>query len=341
MQLVEILNTIRSNASATYQERVPEATKANLEEIRYAMLGDDNIVVANEFMSTILNKLAKTVIISKMFENPLKALKKGKKPLGDSIEEVYTNFLKGSAYNNAAEDLFKRTLPDTKTVYHRMNRQDMYEITVNRSELSKAFKTWDNLETYIKSIIERLYSSAELDEFLHMKQLLKSAEEQKAMVVVETDDPLLSKENGEEFIKSVKTVSGLMTFPRTEFNGYLTAQSTDTVPITTFTRKSEQVLILDTATDVSLDIDVLAKVFNMSVAEFNDTKKIVIDSFADPDTRAVLVDEAFFQIYDDLFTITSFPNPKSLYDNYYLHVWQTMAYSILVNAVKFKVKAAA
>ena len=121
--LVNVLNTIRAKASATYQERVPEATQTNIEDIRYAMIDGDNIAVANEFVSTLLNKLVKSMLITKMFENPLKSLKKGKKPIGDGVEEIYTNFLKASAYNADATDLFKRALPDTKTVYHRMNRQ--------------------------------------------------------------------------------------------------------------------------------------------------------------------------------------------------------------------------
>ena len=50
--------------------------------------------------------------------------------------------------------------------------------------------------------------------------------------------------------------------------------------------------------------------------------------------------EQFFQIFDDLYYVSSFKNEEGLYDNYYLHVWQTMAYSILVNGVVFKVAAA-
>ena len=171
-----------------------------------------------------------------------------------------------------------------------------------------------------------------------MKQLFKSAIEKNAIKVVDIADPLTSPENAKEFIKAIKTVSGLMVFPSDAHNAYLTAQTTDTNPLTTFSRKEEQVLILDTATDTTVSVDVLASIFNMSVAEFNDTKKIVIDTFPDPDVRAVLVDEQFAQIFDDLFAITKFENGAGLYDNYYLNVWQTMAFSILVNAVAFKVK---
>jgi hypothetical protein len=141
-----------------------------------------------------------------------------------------------------------------------------------------------------------------------------------------------------------ETVSGLMVYPSDEWNGYLAVQSTDKTPIKTFSRKNEQVLILDTATDVSVSVDVLASLFNMTVAEFNDTRKIVIDVFPEIEggtVHACLVDEKFFQIFDDLYTITSFTNPKGLYTNYYLNVWQTLAYSVLVNAVAFVVPTTA
>lgn len=343
MDLVTVLNTIHANASATYQDRIPEATRTNLEDIRYAMISDDNVMVANEFMGTLLNKLVKSVVHTKRFQNPLKSLKKGKKPLGDTVEEIYNNFIKGQQYSATAgaTELMQRSLPDTKTLYHRMNLQMKYPITVSREILSKAFASWDALEKYINDVIAQLYNSAELDEFVNMKQLFKSAMDAKAMKVITVADPLLGEAEGKEFIKAVKTVSNLMQFPNSDFNAYLTAQTTDKKPIVTFTRKNEQVLIISAAADTSVSVDVLASTFNMSVADFNDTRKIVIDAFPSATVRAALVDEAFFQIYDDLFLIKSFDNGVSVYENYWLHVWQTMAYSILVNAVVFDTAAAA
>lgn len=335
MNLIEILNTIRDNATQTYQDRIPEATRTNIESIRYAMIDDDNIQVANEFMSTLLNKLVKSVIITKSFTNPLKPLKKGKKPLGDTIEEIYNNFLKGVEYDPEGKNLLKRNLPDTKTVYHRMNYKMKYPVTVNRDDLSRAFMSYDALEKYITGIINSLYNSAELDEFVNMKQIIASALTSGAMKKITIDEPIDSDVNGKKFIKAVKTISGLMKFPSTEYNGYLEVQDKDDIPVTTFSRADEQILILDTATDTSVSVDVLASLFNMSVAEFNDTRKIVIDTFPDSKVRAVIVDEMFFQIYDDLFTIKAFENGDGLYTNYWLHVWQTIAYSPLVNAVAF------
>ena len=338
MNITEIMNTIRDNASEMYRERIPEATQNNIESVQEAMCDPNNAVVTNEFMSTLLNMIIKQVIHAKLFSNPLKMLKKGKKPLGDTIEEIYTNFIKANVYEQTGANLLQRNLPDTKTGFHRMNRQDKYKVTVNAESLFKAFASWDKLQSYIASIINTLYNSSELDEFILTKQLLKQAYDNNAIVVVEVPDPLVSADNGKEFIRIVKTVSGDMVFPNSNNNAYLTAQSSDNKPIITFSRKEEQVLIIDNPTNVSVDINVLASIFNMSVAEFNETKKIVIDAFPDPDVRAALVDEAFFQIYDDLLMFKRFENPEGLYDNYYLHVWQTLAYSPLVNAVIFKVQ---
>jgi hypothetical protein len=252
-----------------------------------------------------------------------------------TVEEVYANFIKGTQYDAEGKTLLNRTLPDVKTLYHRMNYQMQYPITVSREQLSKAFVSLEALEKFITNLINTLYNSAELDEFANMKQLIASALTKNAIKKITVSDPLTSEANGKKFIKEVKTVSGLMQFPSTAFNSYTAVQSTDTTPITTFSRKNEQILILDTATDISLNVDVLASIFNMSVAEFNETRKIVIDTFPDATTRAILVDEAFFQIYDDLFTVTHFNNGQGLYDNYYLNVWMTYAYSVLVNAVAF------
>ena len=160
--------------------------------------------------------------------------------------------------------------------------------------------------------------------------------------MVDVVDPMASETNGKEFIKMVKTVSRLMTFPSDEWNTYATI-SGDATPLKTFSRKDEQILILDAGVDTSLNVDVLASTFNMSVAEFNDTRKIIIDAF--PTTTkgkvvGVLVDEQFFQVYDDFFAMTNFFNGRGVYQNYYLNVDQTMAYSILVNGVAFVVKTA-
>ena len=333
MNLVDVLNTIRDNASDIYRDRIPEATQNNIADIQAVMTDPNNAVVVNEWIGTMLNMLIKQVIHTTLFTNPLKALKKGRKPLGDTIEEIYANFVQAKGYDPRGEDLYTREMPDVKTAYHRMNRQDKYKVTIYPERIRKAFASYENLEIFINQLIATLVKSSELDEFVCTKQLIAQAIENNALKVVNIADPLLSEANAKAFIKAVKIISGDMTYPNSNNNAWLTAQSTDTKPLITNTPKAEQVIILDNATDVTVSIDVLASLFNMTVAEFNDTRKIVIDAFPIPSMRALVCDEQFFQIFDDLEMFRKAENADGLYDNYFFHVWQTLAYSPLVNAV--------
>ena len=231
MNYTEILNTIYDNASDIYRERIPVATQNNIQEIRDAMLDGDNVVVANEFMSTLLNMIIKQVIHNKLFTNPLKSLKQGTKPLGDTIEEIYSNFIKAETYDQTGANLLQRKLPDTKTAWHRMNRKDKYKVTINHEDLYKAFSSYEKLGSYITSIINSLVNSSELDEFVLTKQLIKDAFDNNAIKVVNIKDPLTSEENAKSFIKTVKTISGDMVFPNSNNNSYLDAQNTDN-PVT-------------------------------------------------------------------------------------------------------------
>ena len=220
-----------------------------------------------------------------------------------------------------------------------MNRQDSYVLTDSPEALAKAFKSYEGVSEYLENLFTTIRNSAELDEYVLMRQLFAEAYNNGAMVAVAVPDPQASEANAKAFIKAVKTVSGDMVFANSNNNAYLEAQSTDIKPIVTFSKKDEQVLIVDNPTDVTCNIDVLASAFNKSVVEFNDTQKEVIDAFPIEGMIGALVDRNFFQVYDDLFTFREFENGLGLYRNHILHVWQTLGYSILCNAVAFIVSS--
>ena len=337
MDAIEVLNTIRENASQAYQDRVPVATRNNIEEVGEAITDLNNAVVYNEFVDTLANMIYAPMLIKKSWYNPLGKFKKGKKTFGDTVEEIYNNFIKAQTFDQTGSGLLTRKLPDTKVVFHRMNRQDSYVLTDSPESLAKAFKSYEGLAEYLENLFTTIRNSAELDEYILMRQLFEEAYNNNAMVVVSVADPQASEANAKAFIKAVKTVSGDMAFANSNNNAYLTAQSDDNKPIVTFSRKDEQVLIVDNPTDVTCNIDVLASAFNKTVVEFNDTQKEVIDAFPVDGMIACLVDRNFFQVYDDLFTFREFENGLGLYRNHILHVWQTIGYSILCNAVAFVV----
>jgi hypothetical protein len=339
MDAIELLNTIRDNASQAYQDRVPEATRNNIEEVGEAITDLNNAVVYNEFINTLANMIYAPMLIKKSWQNPLGKFKKGKKTFGDTVEEVYNNFIKAKTFDQTGAELLKRELPDTKVVFHRMNRQDSYVLTDSPEALAKAFKSYEGVSEYLENLFTTIRNSAELDEYILMRELFAEAYENGAMVAVAVPDPQASEANAKAFIKAVKTVSGDMVFANSHNNAYLEAQSTDLKPIVTFSKKDEQVLIVDNPTDVTCNIDVLASAFNKSVVEFNDTQKEVIDAFPVEGMIGALVDRNFFQVYDDLFTFREFDNGLGLYRNHILHIWQTLGYSILCNAVAFIVSS--
>ena len=339
MDVIEVLNTIRDNASQAYQDRVPEATRTNIEEVGEAITDLNNAVVYNEFVNTLANMIYAPELIKKSWENPLGKFKKGKKTFGDSVEEVYNNFIKAQTFDQTGSGLLTRKLPDTKVVFHRMNRQDSYVLTDSPESLAKAFKSYEGLAEYLENLFTTMRNSAELDEYILMRELFAEAYNNNAMVVVSVPDPQASEANAKAFIKTVKTVSGDMVFANSNNNAYLTAQSDDNKPIVTFSKKDEQVLIVDNPTDVTCNVDVLASSFNKDLVSFNSETKEVIDAFPIEGMIGALVDRNFFQVYDDLFTFREFENGLGLYRNHILHVWQTLGYSILCNAVAFVVGA--
>ena len=277
MDAIELLNTIRDNASQAYQDRVPVATRNNIEEVGEAITDLNNAVVYNEFIDTLANMIYAPMLIKKSWSNPLGKFKKGKKTFGDTVEEVYNNFIKAQTYDQSGAGLLTRNLPDTKTVFHRMNRKDTYTLTDSPEGLAKAFKSYEGVAEYIQNLFTTIRNSAELDEYILMRQLFAQAYEANAMVVIPIADPLASKDNADAFIKTVKTVSGGMKFPSSDYNAYLTAQSTDDKPIITFSDLDEQVFVIDNATNVSVAVDSLAYAFNKSILEWNETQKEVID----------------------------------------------------------------
>ena len=340
MDAIELLNTIRDNASQAYQDRVPEATRSNIEEVGFAITDlNDGAVVYNEFINTLANMIYAPMLIKKSWSNPLGKFKKGKKTFGDTVEEVYNNFIKAQTFDQTGAGLLTRKLPDTKTIFHRMNRQDSYVLTDSPEALAKAFKSYEGVSDYLQNLFTTIRNSAEYDEYVIMRQVIAEAYESGAMKAVAVADPQASEANAKAFIKAIKTVSGDMEFPNSNWNGYLDVQSEDEKAIITFSKKDEQILLIDNATDVACDVDVLSYAFHRDTISFNTDVKQVVDAFPIEGMVACLVDKNFFQVYDDLFTFREFTNELGLYRNHILHVWQTIGSSCLVNSVAFMVSA--
>ena len=93
-----------------------------------------NSPVMNEFVEILTNKIAMTIVHSKRFKNPLAVLKKGRVPLGGKIEEIYVQPCYRYNFDGTGADLLTVNAPDVKVLYHEMNRQGKYSVTISNRD---------------------------------------------------------------------------------------------------------------------------------------------------------------------------------------------------------------
>ena len=256
-------------------------------------------------------------------------------PLGKNIEEIYTNPATGTIYDPSGANLLARNIPDTKTIYHEMNRQGMYKVTVTKAQLIQAFTSYAALEQLLNSIVNTIYSGDNLDEFILMKELFASAITGKKLKTIEIGE-VTDTETAKGFVKAVKTIGQGMSFPSSIYNSYHDINSTtDANPVITWTPLENQILLMRNDISVNVDMELLANAFNVSYADLKQ-RTIIVDNFGTANNcGAVLCDEAFVQVRDTLTQMENFHNGEGLYDNYIYHHWQSYSLSLFANAMAF------
>ena len=169
---VDILNAIRDNASYEYQERIPVATQDNISVIGNAM--QTYTPLYNEFAQALINKIGLTILESKMMNNRLARFKSGAILSEQDVEEIFVEISKAEgAYDpTGSNPLGRRDLPDVKVIYHRMNRQDCYAVSIGNVDFVRVFRSPATLDSFIGRIINSLYAGDAYVEWLLMKNLL-------------------------------------------------------------------------------------------------------------------------------------------------------------------------
>lgn len=322
----DLVNAIRNSAGDTFKNYVPLANADNVQAVGQGILVNQN--VQNEFVASLIDRIALVVVKNASLQNPLKKFKKGSITDGRTIEEIYTDIIKGQKYDvvDAESTLYKRVMPNVKTIFHDRNRQDLYVQTLQDSTLRAAFTSWNNFESMVSSIINAIYSSAEVDEFEYMKLLIENYYAKSFFKVVPVTKPNTSTATT-DLVRSLRAHAMKMTLPQgtRDYNAMAVRTKSD---------MEDLHLFIDADLMASMDVDVLAKAFNMDRTNFlgNIT---VIDDFSQQGIEAVLVDQSFFMVYDNLHKLETVRNSKGLYWNYFYHVWQTLSVSRFANAVAF------
>ena len=327
----DIVNAIR-NSNPNVANYVPLANVENVAEVGQGIL--INQTIQNEFITSLVDRIGLVVVRQVSLANPLKKFKKGMMPQGRSIEEIFTDITKAKKYNpeDAESTVLRREIPNVKTLFHERNRQDFYEQTIQDSSLQSAFVTWGHFESFVSSIINAIYNSAEVDEYEYMTLLIDNYYSKGLFSVVKVTKPN-TETTARELVKKMRATATKMTLP----SG---SRDYNALAVRTRSEMADLHLIIDADLNAEIDVEVLARAFNMDKTSFLGNLT-VIDGFSSTGLEAVLIDKDWYMVYDNLMKLETIRNPKGLYWNYFYHVWQTLSVSRFANAVAFVSKEVA
>lgn len=327
---IGVLNNIRANASQEYKDRIPEATQENIITIGNAL--QSYTPLYNEFSTALLCKIGKTMIESKLFQNRLARFKSGTIVSAQDVEEIFVEMEKAeSSYKpNGPNPLGRRDTNQDKVVYHRQNRQDCYVISLGDLDFIRVFRSEATLDNYITKKINAVYSGANKDEFLVMVNLLATYDG-----YVDYEVPAITGSSGDAaktFVKTVRKAGMDLTLDSsTEYNK---------AGVETWSNLEDLVLLVHKDVLAEVDVEVLAKAFNMGKTDIQ-VEVLPMPHFGTlTDTYGLLVDKDWFRVWDTLSRMETQRNAHGLFTNYFYHVHQIVSCSPFKNAVRFK-KAAA
>lgn len=349
---VDVLNAIRNSATAQYKNYVPVATNdaESIREIGAIIM--DMPQLQNEFLSTLVNRIGRVLITSKMYDNPWAMFKKGMLEFGETIEEIFVNIAKPFQFDPsvAETNLFKREIPDVRSAFHIMNYQKYYKTTIQNDQLRQAFLSWEGITDLIAKIVDAMYTGANYDEFQTMKYMLAKNILNGRLTPVTI--PAVSSANMKDIVSTIKGTSNKLEFLSDEYN---------VAGVKTHTKKADQYLLINSEFDAVMDVEVLASAFNMDKAQFAG-HRVLVDGFGDIDIDrlnilfaddptytqltkdeltalntipCIMVDKDYFMIFDNFYNFTEQYNGEGLYWNYWYHVWKTFSVSPFANNVLF------
>lgn len=317
---------IRNNPG--FEGRIPALTQQNLKDFGTAVLSYQP--AQNEFIDTLVNLIGRVWIMSRLFQNPLRVLKKGMLEFGDTVEMVYANLAKAHQFDpeQAETEWMKREIPDVSVAYAKRNYQVFYKSTISEEQLRAAFMGWSQMGSFINGVFQSMTNGAELDEYLAMLKLCENYGKDGKYFVVSIN-PITDSDTARNALAKIKAISNKMSFMRSDYNSF---------GVLTCTPKERQVLIVDAEMDALLDVQAYAMLFNLEPARAQ-YRKIVIDEFpgvlGENGVRALLIDEDFYACWDNLTKFTKDMNAQGLYWQYWAHFWRILAVCPFANAIVF------
>lgn len=325
-----------------YHQYVPVVTESTtIGEFGAPILDSQNVNVLNDFIG-LLKKVVFTAVYTKTFNNPLAQLEGERMPLGQFIENTYTNPSLKRGFNPLDfSGLLQRYESQTAVEYLSVNSDLQFMVTVTREKIRNAFTSWTNLEDFVTAQVNSLYNSCYITRYNQTKGLPLAAF-QKGAIKYEVITNPTNEATAKNLIRKMRADYSKMQIPSTAYNAWQDVKGEDAFALKTWSDPQDIVVLISADVEALVDVDVLAAAFNMSKTDFLG-RVIVVDDFSqynDDGTlavdgsmiKAMICDKAWFKIKTQDFAMDEFYNANNRTWQYYLNDVRMVNYSLFANA---------
>lgn len=348
--LITSLNAIREMSvqnGTAYHQYIPVLTDtSDISVLQSAVMTTP--VVANEFVSQLVNRIIYTQFETKYFNNPLRILEGDSIPLGYAGQEIYVNPAKARKFNiDDFAGLLVKYEADVKVQYTQVNSDLQYPVTITRSKLKQAFVSWDALERFISEMSQSLYNGAYINDYNFSKGLVTSAyyaNQVKTEVVQAPSTEALAK----AFSVTARTLFLNMQAPSNSYNAWEQVGGYGR-PVMTWSEPTNIVFLIRNDVLAYIDVMSLANAFNIDRASLMGQIIPVnnFDVYNDDGTKkldgsniiGMIADRTWFRIREQDRFLDEFYNANNRTWQYYLNVTKMFNYSLFSNAVVLATQA--
>lgn len=318
--------------SNDFQQRIPNPSingYANAVEHLFDPMNHD---LFNQFANMLVGMMG-TYVESKLFENPLRELKKPAREFGNTERGVAVKYLQAHSPKVDDETLLKLEKPEFREWFYSVSPGRRYEFSWSIYEMKRVFNDPDGYgyDDLLSATLTQMRSSDNYDEMMAMIQMFAEGDERlgglfrRNISAIPTD-----KATGQELLAKIKADAGRLRFPTMNYNH---------IDIPVFESPDTLVLWVTPEVDANLDVYALAELFNVERAEVR-FRKIIIPEFPIPNVCAALTSEDFIYARDVWYGIEPpFYNPSNRTYKYYLFHDQMLGVNPIANCILYTTDA--
>lgn len=260
------------------------------------------------------------------------------------VEERFYEMPKAREFdpNSGDKYLFKKYLPDVKSVYHQVNLEIQYQATMQADQAIAALETPEATWKFFEEQVDLLYRAAIFDRMILLSTTLgRALLEGNATQISVEDDPV-------EIAKAINTYASKSRYANPAHNTAGVHNGTrpeEMVVFVTPENRADITAKLATIYHVS-DVEIKSMIREIpSFEDIDEDRMSMVDSYIPLTTEqktqlgrdvvAFMAPRDYFKMYKVLDKSTSFNNPATLTDQHYLTIKYILGTSPFENAFVF------